>query len=306
MTLNDATQMLRIIRPHIVAGGILAFTLGVLLAAANGGTFDLGKTALFYAVVFLGDLSTHYSNDYFDTEADKHIKRKKYFSGSYILVDNPQFRPLARLIAIIFLTLSCGFALVMVFFQVAPVELLFITVVANLLGWLYSAPPVRLISRGLGETAIALAAGFAIPAVGYLSVRGQLDLLFAFFSFPFMLCGLILSLSLEAPDIEVDQKTGKRNFAVRKGERAVSGTILAAALMATLLFLVYIWQFGNTLMNLGIVAVFSAIPLAAALAQFAWLNQKKHRNRLYAANVIALFFFNAAMIAYLATVVANT
>lgn len=194
----------------------------------------------------------------------------------------------------------------MVFFQVAPVELLFITVVANLLGWLYSAPPVRLISRGLGETAIALAAGFAIPAVGYLSVRGQLDLLFAFFSFPFMLCGLILSLSLEAPDIEVDQKTGKRNFAVRKGERAVSGTILAAALMATLLFLVYIWQFGNTLMNLGIVAVFSAIPLAAALAQFAWLNQKKHRNRLYAANVIALFFFNAAMITYLATVVANT
>jgi 1,4-dihydroxy-2-naphthoate octaprenyltransferase len=79
MTLNDATQMLRIIRPHIVAGGILAFTLGVLLAAANGGTFDLGKTALFYAVVFLGDLSTHYSNDYFDTEADKHIKRKSIF-----------------------------------------------------------------------------------------------------------------------------------------------------------------------------------------------------------------------------------
>jgi 1,4-dihydroxy-2-naphthoate octaprenyltransferase len=118
----------------------------------------------------------------------------------------------------------------MVFFQVAPVELLFHYSGCKF-AWLALFSSARTINfKGLGETAIALAAGFAIPAVGYLSVRGQLDLLFAFFSFPFMLCGLILSLSLEAPDIEVDQKTGKRNFAVRKGERAVSGTILASSI----------------------------------------------------------------------------
>jgi 1,4-dihydroxy-2-naphthoate polyprenyltransferase len=134
MTLNYTNKMLRIIRRHIVIGGILAFTLGALLIAANGGTFDLGKAALFYTVVFLGDLSTHYSNDYFYTEADKHVKRKKLFSGNHIFVDNSQLHPIARLSAIALLMLSCGLATAVVLFQVAPIELLIITVAINFLG----------------------------------------------------------------------------------------------------------------------------------------------------------------------------
>jgi len=76
MLLHVANKVLKIIRKHIVLGGILAFTLGALLAAANGGIFDPWRSALFYAIVFFGDLSTHYSNDYYDTEITSMLKRK--------------------------------------------------------------------------------------------------------------------------------------------------------------------------------------------------------------------------------------
>ena len=49
----------------------------------------------------------------------------------------------------------------------APIELFIIMFFANLIGWFYSAPPVRLISRGLGELAVAWVTGFVIPGVGY-------------------------------------------------------------------------------------------------------------------------------------------
>lgn len=162
---------------------------------------------------------------------------------------------------------------------------------------------MRLISKGLGEAAIALAAGFAIPAVGYLSVMGQFDLLFAYFVLPFMLYGFMLSLSLEAPDIEVDLKTGKRNIGVRKGEKTVVGLILAVTSIASLFF-VCAGQINIASINLGVVMLFSTVPLAAGVTGFFSLLQKKPMRRYYTANILALFFFNAVMVAYLLAIVA--
>ncbi len=298
MQVHDAVKILRMIRKHIVLGGILAFILGAFLAVANGGTFDLGRVALFYTIALFGDLSTHYSNDHFDISVDKHVKSKKFFSGSHILIDNPKLRPLTRSISIGLLCLSCILAIIAVLFRAAPIELLIITLTGNFLGWFYSAPPLRLTSRGLGEVTIALAAGFAIPAVGYLSVRGQFDPLFVYFALPFMLYGFMLSLSLEAPDIGVDRKTGKRNLGVRKGEKAVSVLIVAAALAATLMFLVYAGQISGTSVDFGVVALFSAVPLAVGLIGLIAVLQKKPAPQFYTANVVALFFFNILMVAY--------
>jgi 1,4-dihydroxy-2-naphthoate octaprenyltransferase len=37
----------------------------------------------------------------------------------------------------------------------------------NLVGWFYSAPPLRLAYRGLGEFSTAATVGFLVPAMGY-------------------------------------------------------------------------------------------------------------------------------------------
>jgi 1,4-dihydroxy-2-naphthoate octaprenyltransferase len=92
----------------------------------------------------------------------------------------------------------------------APIEFLIVILGASLVGWFYSAPPLRFISRGFGEFALAVVTGFAIPGLGYLAIRGQFDPLFFYFAIPFIMYGLMLSLSLQVPDIEVDSKGNKK------------------------------------------------------------------------------------------------
>jgi len=192
---------------------------------------------------------------------------------------------------------------VIVLFLGAPIEFFVVILAASLVGWFYSAPPLRLTSRGLGEVAVGCVTGFAIPALGYLAVRGQFDPLFVYFAVPFVMYGFMLSLSLEAPDVEVDRKGGKRNFAVRKGERSVFFLILALAVSATLTFFVCGWLVTSAVVDLGVVVLFSIAPLTAGLLGFVGVFQKREVKRFSALNVASLFAFNMLMIAYLLAIV---
>jgi 1,4-dihydroxy-2-naphthoate octaprenyltransferase len=302
MDSGEVVSLLKVIRPHIVLGGILAFTVGALLAVAGGGAFDLPRALLFYGVVFFGDLSTHFSNDYFDADSDN-SESKKFFAGRRILAKKPLLRPKARIIAIALTSVSLLLALAAVLSGAAPLEALIIAVAANLLGWFYSAPPARLGSKGIGEAAIAFCVGFAIPAFGFLAVKGQMDLLFAVFAVPFMLYAFMLALSLEAPDIESDRIGNRKNIGVRWGKNVVFGFVLAAAFSAFACFVFYagfVWGFS---VNFVAATVFSAVPLAAAVLGFAGRAWKRRTNVFCAVNVSSLFAFNVLMIAYLAVAV---
>ncbi len=291
-------KILRIIRIHIVIGGFLAFSLGALLAIVAGGSFNLIFFALSYVVVFLGDLSSHYSNDYFDVEVDKYIEQKKFFSGSNILVDNPDIRSLSRLISVALLISSNALAAILVILG-APIEFLIIILGASLVGWFYSAPPLRLISRGFGEFAVACVTGFVIPGLGYLAIRGHFDPLFFYFTLPFIMYGLMLSLSLQVPDIKVDSKANKRNLAVRLGERWSFFLIFAIALCATLTFCIYAWQNAFSLVDFNMVALSSIIPLVSGFLAFVGVFRKKKMIHFSTLNVASLFVFNILLISYL-------
>ncbi len=302
-SINAVLQILRIARGHIILGGALAFTLGLLLAVTEGGAFDPFKVVLFYAIVFFGDLSTHYSNDYFDVNNDRLTVHKKVFSGKKVLVNNPNLLPTARYLSLVFLSISIALSITAVALHIAPIELLLIALGANFLGWFYSAPPLRLVSKGLGELAIALAVGFAIPAVGYLAVAGRLDWFFSFFVLPFVLYGFMLALSLEAPDIEADRQGDKKNIGVRAGERVVFGFVLAAALASFAGFVFCAWQVAGLAVDFWAVTAFSAVPLAAGILGFVSVLYKKKPYVFSAINVSSLFAFNVLMIVYLAIIV---
>jgi 1,4-dihydroxy-2-naphthoate octaprenyltransferase len=292
-------MVLKIIRVHIVAGGFLAFSLGALLALVAGGSFDTARFGLGYVVMLLGDLSTHYSNDYFDVEVDSYIMRKKFFAGSNILVSNPNLRSLTRSISVALLFSSNLLAVGLVLFLGVPIEFFMVILSASLVGWFYSAPPLRLISRGFGEVAVACVTGFAIPGLGYLAFRGQFDPLFFYFAVPFVMYGLMLSLSLGVPDVEVDLKGGKRSLAVRKGERGVFLLILALAFSATSAFFVYSCLVTFAVVDVGVVAIFSMVPLISGLVGVAGVFQKRDVHHFSALNVASLFVFNALMVVYL-------
>jgi 1,4-dihydroxy-2-naphthoate octaprenyltransferase len=299
-------KILRVIRIHIVVGGLLAFSLGALLAVAGGGNFDLALFVLGYLVVLLGDLSTHYSNDYFDVEVDRHVEQKKFFAGSTVLVRNPQLRSVSKSISITLMTSSSLLAAGLVVFLGAPAEFFVVIFCASLVGWFYSAPPVRLISRGVGEVTVACVTGFAIPGLGYLVVRGQFDPLFVYLAVPFVMYGLMLSLSLGVADVEIDRKGGKRTLAVRKGAPSVFLVILGVAVSATLAFFAHDWFVSSAVVDLWVAAVFSIVPLMAGLVGFVGVVQKGSVRRFSAVNIASLFAFNLLMVVYLLVIVLAT
>lgn len=292
-------QYLKMIRLHIVAGGILAFTLGALLALVNGGSFDLMRFLLFYAMIFFGDLSTHFSNDYFDVNQDRLISKKWVFSGKNILVNNPQMLRPVRLVSVVLLAISLLSAAAAVTFGLAPIEFLLLAFAVNFLGWFYSAPPIRLVSRGLGEVAIALAVGVGIPAAGYLSVMGHFDLLFGVLALPFLLYGFMLAFSLEAPDVAVDRLGGKKTVGSVKGAFVVFTLSFAVALAALLLFVGYACLLGGWAVDFWFFAFFAVVPLVVSATGLLGMRWRKKVEVLSLVNVFSLFLVNLLIVAYL-------
>jgi 1,4-dihydroxy-2-naphthoate octaprenyltransferase len=292
-------NIIKIIRLHIVVGGILAFLVGTLIAITQACTVELTKIVLAYGVVFFGDLSTHFSNDYFDFEIDKHKKTRKHFSGRKILVSRPDLRKKAKNISQILLITSILLALSAVIFFNAPILLLVIAVIVDLLGWFYSAPPIRLSKRGLGEATVAFATGFAIPSIAYLSVRYQLDTFFLFLTIPFMLYGFILSLNLEAPDIKTDKKQGKTNLATKTNPQTITYITAILAAVSTTAFLIYKYTFAISSIDLGVLTILSTIPLILSLLAIIKVVYKRDTNTSSTLNIYSLIVFNFLTILYL-------
>jgi len=100
-----------------------------------------------------------------------------------------------------------------------------------LLGWAYTAPPLALVSRGLGE--LAVAAGWLIVTVGADFVqRGgfapaplQAGLSYA------LLVAAILFIN-EFPDLRGDAAAGKRTLVVRLGPHTAKWAYLALTVVA--------------------------------------------------------------------------
>ena len=295
----NSINLIKIIRLHIVGGGLLAFLVGALIAITQEPTINLPLIVLAYGVVFLGDLSTHFSNDYFDVDIDKHIKNKKSFSGRKILVVYPNLQKKAKTISQLLLITSLLLGVIIVIFFNAPIMLLVIAFMVDILGWYYSAPPIRLSQRGLGEITVAFATGFAIPSIAYLSVRNQLDFFWLFLTIPFMLYGFILSLNLEAPDIDTDKKQGKTNLATKMSTQIISIITIGLTSISTLIFLIFKCNLNLALIDWWVFIVLSTIPLMLAFLVAFRIAYKKDANPNNNLNIYSLILFNFLTILYL-------
>ena len=138
--------------------------------------------------------------------------------------------------------------------------------IGNLLGWVYSAPPFRLSARGLGEPAFAFIGGFLVPGMGYLVMKGKLDLAGAFILIPLLLYGLASILSVEIPDVEADRLGDKRNWVARRGRRFGFSMVGICLLAATGYFFIFpALSIGRVPLNLHILGLLSLLPLSAGV-----------------------------------------
>jgi 1,4-dihydroxy-2-naphthoate octaprenyltransferase len=279
--------------------GFSLYLLGALLAVASGAVFSVERFAFGYLVLMTGHLSVHYSNDYFDYMVDSKTVAGTLSGGSGILPKHPELLPFAKWfgLSLAILSVALGMAFTVVF--TFPLTYLGFAIFANLMSWYYTAPPVRLAYRGLGEIATMLAVGFLMPAIGDFSQFGvAFSPLFLVFLVPLLLYSLSFIVNVEMPDMEGDIAGGKRNFVARKGR--ATGFIVIGLL--TILATVYlaVLSMGDYPIDFRLALLFSFVPLLPALYGLVKRPAiRKNAITLVKINVGAFLLFILLMDAYL-------
>lgn len=280
MDFSYLVKIIRLGRIHFLTAGFLTFTSGALLAGVLTGQFSLDKFLWGYLVLLPAHLSISYSNDYFDWEADHFIKPNLFSGGSGILVENPELRSTSRNIAVGLILISIFLAILFSILYLSPLFLLLV-IFGNLLGWFYSAPPLKLSYRGLGEIAMMIS-GFIIPGLGYLTISGLIDLKFIIFSIPSMLYQFVFILSVELPDRKGDKKAGKNTFVVKYNIKTSLLLILLFAILGSVSFLIMGQSSIYPSVNFNLVTLLSLIPVITVIGiyikkvQFGLVNLTKY------------------------------
>jgi 1,4-dihydroxy-2-naphthoate polyprenyltransferase len=139
------------------------------------------------------------------------------------------------------------------------IELLWIGLAGVFLSISYTAPPLRLVHRGLGEAAVALGFGPIMVLGTYFVIAQQLSWEAFYASLP---VGILIMLVLyvnQVPDKPADAKTGKRTIVVRlPKEKIVAGYSLSVG--ATYLLIAAGALTG--IMPIWTLACLATIPLA--------------------------------------------
>jgi len=223
-------------RPAFLSVTLVACLLGLAGAVSSG----LAINGLTAALTVLFALVTHAGvnvlNDYYDARNgtdSANTARLFPFTGGSRFIQNGVLSPAA--------TATFGYALLATVipaglwlaWQSGP-GLVVIGLLGLLAGWAYSAPPLQLVSRGLGEIAITL--GWLAVVVGsdYVQRHG--------FSWQPVALGLPYALLVanllfinQFPDRQADTQAGKATLVVRLGPGTARWLYLGIALFA------YLW-----------------------------------------------------------------
>ena len=282
----------------IIHSVVLVYLLGVLFALVLGAPFNLYKIIFVYLIILTGTFSAVYNNNYNDVNVDKYATQTFFSGGSRILVDHPELMRPVKFLSIFFLLFSIvlgGIGIVLFSF---PITFFFFVVIGNLLGWYYTAPPIKLLYRGIGEIGTMLAAGFFVPGLGYFALMNQIDIRFVIFSIPLLFYGLGISFYLEIPDRDADTKGGKNTFVVRHGLSAGFFVGALCSICASLSYIVFsLFEFSSGMIQYWVVFLFSLIPLISCLYSVA--KQKKIKvNSLAFASSSSFFIFYILLIFY--------
>jgi 1,4-dihydroxy-2-naphthoate octaprenyltransferase len=219
----------RLGRPKFLIGGFVFYGLGAALAVAAGAPFEAGRYLWGQLMVTAAQLMTHYANDYFDLEADRANRTPTRWSGGSRILPDGVLPPAAALgAALVLFAVALGAALA---FAMRTPDLpltLPLAVFMTAFAWAYSAPPLRLAARGLGELTTAAVVTLSVPLLGYYLQAGEVDgRILAACVLPCLLQFAML-LAIELPDAAGDAVAGKRTLVVRLG--APAGARLYAGL----------------------------------------------------------------------------
>ncbi len=298
--MRSVVAFIKLGRPLFLGGGFILFGLGAAIAAAAGHAVDLTRYALGQAAVTAFQLMTHYANDYFDYDADlANATPTAWSGGSRVLPDGELPRSVALIAAGVLAAI--GIALTTSLAAIGSGGWTSLTLaIVFVLAWTYSAPPVRLCARGLGELDTALVVTGLVPWLGFYlqapDLRGVGAL--ALTIVPLALLQLAMLIAIEFPDAAGDAATGKRTLVVRLGAPA------AAWLYAAVTAAAFGWPLVALALGLPwLVALALLVPAPIAVWRIARVGDHADRHAFERLTLFAVFLVvatsAAALVAWL-------
>jgi 1,4-dihydroxy-2-naphthoate octaprenyltransferase len=236
---------LREIRAPFLVASAVPVIVGSAAGFSAGGEFHPWLAALALVGTVLLHAAANVANDFFDHRSGNDVANHNLtpFSGGSRVIDEGLLMP-AQVIRGAGVLWAAGLGIGSGLAAYLDSGFLWALTWAGLLGgYFYSAPPVRLGYRGLGELTVAVLFG-VLPVIGAFVVQtGSFE---AWTLAPGAVLGLLVALVLfvnEFPDDEADRAAGKRTLVVLLGrERAarlslmlLPATWIAAGLAAWLL-----------------------------------------------------------------------
>lgn len=239
-------------RPAFLSVTLAGALIGLGSASAGGLTIDLLKALLTVLFALIAHAGANVVNDYYDalngSDAANQQRLFPFTGGSRFIQNGVLSLRETRLFgyALLAAVIPAGLWLTA---HSAP-GLIWIGLAGLMIGWAYSAPPLQLMARGVGEAAIV--GGWLLVVLGTDFVqRGALAALPLVAGLPFaLLVAAILYLN-QFPDAQADAVADKRTLVVRLGpQRARWGYLLLTGVA-------YLW--------LALALVAGALPVWCAL-----------------------------------------
>lgn len=210
--MSALVSFIRLSRPLFLLGGALMYGLGV----ASGAPISIGVYLLGQLGVSAAQITAHYVNEYADFEADQFVVNRTLFSGgSGALGDSGLIRSVAIKSAFASSLITFGAAAAVAI--ISPIAALLL-ILALVVSWAYSMPPVRLLNSGWGELVTSLVVVVVVPVIG-VSITGTTPSASLWSAMAVLLpVHVAMMLVFEIPDATTDRMAGKTVLAVRLGE----------------------------------------------------------------------------------------
>jgi 1,4-dihydroxy-2-naphthoate polyprenyltransferase len=221
--LSKGWLVLRSTRLPFLSATIVPVVLGIMIAAAHG-AFDLLTAVLTVVGASFVQLGLNVANDVFDSMQgadDANVTPTRYSGGSRVIQYGlVSFRRMAATAASFYLA-AAAIGIVLLALR-GSAALLAIGVAGIVVSLAYTAPPLKLVYRGLGEIAVAVGFGPLMLLGAYVvQTRGVVTWEPVVVSIPIALLVALILYVNEIPDRRGDAHAGKRTLPVRFGPQAV-------------------------------------------------------------------------------------
>jgi 1,4-dihydroxy-2-naphthoate octaprenyltransferase len=259
--LSPGWLFLRATRLPFLSATFIPVAIGLAIAAAHG-FFDLSTAVLTLIGAAAVHLGLNVANDVFDTRLgadDMNVNPTQYSGGSRVIQYGlVSLRRMSFMSAGFYgIAMAVGLALLLMRGSVA---LLVIGVLGVILSVGYTAPPLKLVYRGLGELTTAIGFGPLMLLGAYVvQTQGVLTLEPIVASLPVAILVAMILYVNEVPDRPADARAGKRTLPVRWSRSLVINAYVAAVAAS---FLIIVGGVLTGLLPIPAVAALVAIPLA--------------------------------------------